>query len=85
MNMKILWVRSLNGGDYAAQAFEEKHGFESVLEAEIAAGETHFEDIEGGWEADVLEFGDVDDGFIAFIRESVQDEDDSKHSQFYVL
>jgi hypothetical protein len=77
--MKILFVSG--DDDFAAVTFENEVGLKKAKEL-LAEGKP----IEGeGFIAKVLEFGEVDQKFIDFISDEIQDYDDSKHKNFYVL
>lgn len=79
---KILYV---HGDDYAALSFDR------LVEAGELTASSLWDQGTGEYEAEdvwfmhqALEFGEVDPKFIEWIL-SVQDYDDSKHAQFYVL
>ena len=77
--MKILLIEG--DDDYAAVSFEDEIGLEKAKEL-IAKGET----IKGdSFYGKVLEFGEVDKKFVDFVRDEIQDYDDSKHANFYVI
>jgi hypothetical protein len=81
--MKLLYVTS--GDDYAALRFQELYGGRTVADIlenidDITVTMEEHEDIE----LEVIEVGDVDERFIKFIRDEIQDYDDSKHKNFYL-
>lgn len=78
---KILYV---SGDDYAALSFDR------LVEAGELSAKALWESGSGEYDGDdwfeykALEFGDVDPKFIEWIY-SIQDYDDSKHANFYVV
>lgn len=81
--MKILWI---TGDDFSASAFEEHHTVEEIAsQLTVGAGTRSFEKEEYYFEAKLLEFGDVDPKFIEFVHEKVQDHDQKKDCNFYVV
>lgn len=89
--MKVLYVSS--GSDYAACTFEDDKVFADlpVLWERVMAKDGEIADFvlgdEDATEVDLeaYEFGEVDPNFIKFIRDTIQDYDDSKHSNFYII
>lgn len=75
----------VNGEDYSALIFEENYDKQKFYEEMVRDGvtkrviETETEYIE----VEILEFGEIDDRFISFIRDRFMDYDYSKHSNFY--
>lgn len=90
--MKILYV--WGDDDYGALMFEQsKYSVEQVAEMcqetdyiniEYTEGVGEFEETTQ-FNAKVYEFGEVDPEFIKFIKDDIQDYDDSKHHNFYVV
>ncbi|ATO12204.1 hypothetical protein ACJGE4_15425 [Bacillus velezensis] len=82
--MKIINV--YGDGDYAASFIEHEYGVERAYEKAVANGGKV--SIEGGdyqqAYVEVVEFGAVDEKFIAYIRDK-QDYDMTKHSNFFVI
>ena len=76
--MKILLI---SGDDYAANTFENEMGVEEAKKL-IEQGEKVESDEFSG---EVFEFGEVDEKFIDFIRNEIQDYDMSKHQNFYII
>ncbi len=83
--MKILYVTT--DGDYGATNFETTGlSYEQTYEKALANGGLLMEEYEGeNYIFRAYEFGDVDPKFIDFVRNEIQDYDDSKHKNFYVL
>jgi hypothetical protein len=81
--MKVIFIRAEN--DYDALTFEENfkptpdiwESFDSNGSVQTKEGEEIF--------GDALEFGDVDDKFIEFIKDKIVDYDASKHTNFFVV
>jgi hypothetical protein len=85
--MKILWVTS---DCFGAQAFEERFTVEEIAAQLSVDGDAKvFEKVEGDdgyyFEVKLLEFGDVDPKFIEFVHKKIQDYDQSKACNFYVV
>ncbi len=85
--MKILFVD--NSNDYDAMYFEDNYVPSLELWQYIKKGET-LSRIEDGikWgdlDVTALEFGEVDLNFIDFVKNSVCDYDELKHTNFYVV
>jgi len=79
--MKLLLVSGEN--DYAASSFEEMM---TVPEAvKILEDGSEWIDEEEGITGKIFEFGEVDPKFIGFVRDRVQDYDDAKHYNFYII
>lgn len=81
--MKILYVTS--GDDYAALRFQDLYGGRTITDIienidDISAAVEEDE----GIELTVIDVGEVDERFVRFIRDNIQDYDDSKHSNFYL-
>lgn len=69
------------GDDFHATAFEEAYGGTAV--EQIIDNLSDFESDD--WELEVHEFeGSIDPNFISFIRNTIQDYDQSKSINFYV-
>jgi len=66
--------------DYHALRFEEKHGGTPVKD--VIDNISEFQSDE--WELKVLMFGSIDPKFIQFIKNNIQDYDDSKTTNFYI-
>lgn len=90
--MKILYV--WGDDDYGALTFEQsKYTVEQVAEMCQEADSIEIEWTEGVGEfeeynqfnAKVYEFGEIDLKFIEFVMDKLQDYDDSKHHNFYVV
>jgi hypothetical protein len=83
--MKILLI---TGDDYAACEFESTYNSKEFVEVNnMSVGQTiniPMEEREDIY-ATLLEFGTVDREFIEFIKEDIQDYDDSKTVNFYVI
>lgn len=78
--MRILYV--YGDDDYAATTFEGDYKFNDIVKkAEENDNEIEFEE---GMYAKILEFGEVDEKFIEFMKK-IQDYDDSKHHNFYII
>lgn len=85
--MKAILISS--GDDYAALSFEDKFSGTPVSDIienidNYQSEEDSEDEDEGYWEIEVVEVGDVDPLFLAFIRENIQDYDDSKHTNFWL-
>ena len=77
--MKLIYV---SGDDYAALEFEnyfKGKNVEEIIGRFIINDEEH----DGDFEIKLFEFDEIDPKFIKFIRNEIQDYDDSKHSNFY--
>lgn len=74
--MKLIYV---SGDDSAALEFENYFKGKNVKEIIERFGEEH----DGDFELELFEFDEIDPKFIKFIRNEIQDYDDSKHSNFY--
>lgn len=85
--MKVLFVTG--DDDFSAMMFEESaYTPKSVAESLESKGQdtADFELTDGEiFTAKLYTFKDIDPAFIDFIRNEVQDYDDSKHKNFYVL
>lgn len=82
--MKVLWVTSDCAG---AAGFEEHFDAEEIASRLTVGGEAKVFEAEGEYyfEAKLLEFGDVDPKFIEFVQSQVQDYDQKKDCNFYVV
>ena len=88
--MKILHI--LADGDYDACSFEAEDKGQKVsdLIVKVEAGEIlTYKSQDGDVEhfdldARVVEVGEIDKRFLDFVRDDVQDYDDSKHTNFYL-
>ncbi len=86
--MKIL--KLIPNGDYESVVFENGFSGKPVTDLikKVEAGEIlsceddDGEEITFGFK--VFEVGEISDSFLSFVRNEVQDEDDAKHSNFYV-
>ncbi len=88
--MKMIYV---SGDDYASLEFSNAHKDEQVsnfIETFFSEGETSIEYVflgdnhdEVTVSIDCYDFGEIDPKFNSFVRNNVQDYDDSKHSNFY--
>lgn len=84
--MKVLYVSG--GDDYMALTFEQDHvkdgDYKTWFDKTVENGGNMW--IEDDYiELTAHEFGEVDKKFIDFVRHEIQDYDDSKHSNFYVV
>lgn len=89
--MKILFVSG--EADYDALSFVNKYGdvkASSIIER-FEEGEVFVNDDEDGkpmedwvFSLKIIEVGDVDMKFYEFVRQYIQDYDDSKHSNFWL-
>ncbi|MGO0707838.1 hypothetical protein [Bacillus velezensis] len=82
--MKIINV--YGDGDYAAMFIEDEYGVERAYKEAVANGGKVSIEVDDYQQVyvEVLEFGAVDEKFIAYIRDK-QDYDMSKHSNFFVI
>jgi hypothetical protein len=83
-------VLEVFGDDYAATGFEELRNNNKINPVEMwekakKEGQQVYEDDEFAFEWCAYEFGEVDPKFIDFVHDTMQDYDDSKHHNFYVL
>lgn len=84
--MRAILVSS--GDDYAALQFEDTFSGTSVKE--ILDNPRNYEcnidseDEEGYWEIQIIEIGEVDPLFLNFVRNKIQDYEDSKHTNFWI-
>lgn len=73
--------------DYAALTFEESEKFKQL--GEIFKDAQHGEEILLDEEEEIFgmlyDFGEVPDSFVEFVRDHVQDYDDSKHRNFFAI
>jgi hypothetical protein len=77
----ILYV---SGSDYAATKFDNLYDNRtkaSICKTMIAKGICSLE--RDDFTIDLMSYGEVDSSFISFVREHLQDYDDSKHRDFY--
>ena len=79
--MKLLLVSG--DEDFAAVAFEDDFGGQQVstIIKQIKDGK-YIEAL--NYDLEVLEFGNIDPFFAAFIKNEIVDYDDSKHKTFYL-
>lgn len=87
--MKLIYVTS--GGDYGAAAFTDNHKRQTVASIieRIESGENLDKDFdeeayEDEYTVEVMTFADVDPLFVEFIRNVIQDYDDSKNHNFWL-
>lgn len=82
--MKVLMVDG--DDDYGASSFEEHMGVEDAMKKINEENITSFSIEEEDYSFNVVlkEFGEVDVKFIGFVRE-LQDYDDTKHRDFYIV
>ncbi len=88
--MKMIYV---SGDEYASLEFEQRHVGQSISEfiknffdenkTEIAYSFLTDRNTEIIVDCELFNFGEIDPKFIQFVRKTVQDYDDSKHSNFY--
>jgi hypothetical protein len=87
--MKILLV--WGDDDYGALTFENAHdsspeGLKKFEQKLIEAGGVYSEESdEGQFNAKIYEFEEIEPKFIEFVRNEIQDYDDSKHKNFYLM
>lgn len=87
--MKLLYITGDN--DYAALGFEDSELFKDLKSlynrAEINDGtlEIHLEEANTTLYITNYEFGTVDPAFVKFITGNIQDYDDSKNHNFYIV
>jgi len=84
--MKVLYVSG--GDDYAAWGFERKEfNYKEIWEKarKLKNNIWIYSDVEDAFEVQALEFGEVDKEFINFVQNKIQDYDDSKHTNFYII
>ena len=81
--MKVILIKNMN--DYDALRFEENFRVTPELCKRIENGEELLDSDGVGFDVSVHEFPDVDREFLKFIRTHIQDDDDSKHTNFYVV
>lgn len=88
-NMKIIYV--YGGDDYGAMFFEQQYGTDdeslnrAIKNIEANNGKLTVYGEEINYVAEVLEFGEIDPKFVDFIKNNIQDYDDSKHTNFYLV
>lgn len=75
--MRVLFV---TGEDFSAVEFENENKGKSVTE--IIDNISDYES--DMWELSVYEFDSIDPKFIEFVRDNIQDYDQSKEQNFYV-
>lgn len=81
--MKILFI---TGDDYSAMGVEQEIGIEKAAKMTIDnGGSLTINDDELYAELSILEFKEVDEKFIEFIKDKIMDYDDAKHTDFYVI
>ena len=77
---RVLWV---HGEDYAASTFQSTvRSADDFVRRQRA---DRLSETEREFDTEVLEFGAVDAAFIEFIRRDVQDHDQRKHQDFFLL
>lgn len=88
--MKLIYVTGEY--DYGALMFDQSIDNKEFTLEEVAsdmkAGDSKSVLVRNGEDCvdvKMYEFGDVDPKFIEFIRNTVQDYDDSKHQNFYII
>jgi hypothetical protein len=83
--MKILYV--YGDDDYGAVNFEDSnYTVEDVVKMVEEEGQDEFETDDGdSFFAEVLNFKDVDPEFITWVKNTIQDYDDSKNKDFYIV
>jgi hypothetical protein len=69
-------------GDYSAIEFENEHGGTPVID--VINNIDQYKSEDELWEIDVIEVGEVDQRFVDFIRNHIEDYDYSKHKTFYL-
>lgn len=89
-------IRLLDVGsdsDYGASVFDEEFKVEDVVQG-MEPGDVKTLTIKAEKDigypdmeiyVELFEFGEVDDKFIEYIKDRIQDYDDSKHHNFYIL
>jgi hypothetical protein len=80
--MKIAFVQG--DDDYGAMTFEDDFGGIEKLKA-MSEGKIPCEDEDGEWRVTFHDFGEVDPKFVDWIKLEIQDYDDSKHKNFYIV
>lgn len=81
--MKKTRVLLVSGDDdFAALKFENEHGGAKVKD--IIDNLDKYVSPDEEWKLEVFEFGDIDPKFAKFVREHIQDYDDSKNKEFYL-
>lgn len=83
---KILYI--YGDEDYAAATFEDCGIEPEVVWQEAFDSKKHIKeyDIDGDeFTAEALEFDDIPEDFIDFVRDTVIDYDQSKHTNFYLV
>ena len=80
--MKILYVY---GDDYTALKFEQSQYDENSIAKMIENGEDPAKLFDFYIEFDLYKFNEIDSSFVDFIRNEIQNYDDSKHNNFYVV
>ena len=81
--MKVILVES--DGDYGAMTFEQEvdeSEYRKYFDLAKDAGGKYEGD---EWSVEAHEFGEVDPKFVDFITNHIQDYDDSKHTNFFVV
>lgn len=68
--------------DYGALEFENEHGGTPVID--IINNPEIFQSEDESWEITIVEVGEVSPLFVEFIRNEIEDYDDSKHKTFYL-
>jgi hypothetical protein len=80
-NSNRVWVLVVTGGDdFHACDFENTYGGTPVKDV-IDNLEQYESD---RWELEVYNFGPIDSEFVKFIKDKIQDYDDSKNTNFYM-
>lgn len=75
----------VTGSDYSALDFSRAYGeqefYENMMEEGLTQTSLNTDDIYA--DIKILEFGDIDDKFIDFIRHEIMDYDSTKDSDFF--
>lgn len=81
--MKILFA---SGEEYSAMFIRDEFGIERAFNwAKNNGGSCVIEDEHNYAEIKILEFGDVDEKFLDFLRKEVVGYDQSKHKDFFII
>ena len=87
--MKILWISG--DDDYAVLDFENSPLYDQPYSKlfELAWNSPEhtysYDDGERRFDIEALEFGDVDDKFVSFVKDRIVDYDVSKNEDFFVV
>lgn len=88
MNTRILHVF---GEDYSASGYERLAKDDKIVPEQLweksweSASKLEYEDDENMFSYRAYRFGDIDPRFIEFVQSNVQDYEDSKSNNFYVI